>query len=71
MRQAGATFQKAQLEKLFEELRTEWQGVAEYERLVRDAHLAIALSDAGRPLDDIDARVSALVEKLRPRQAGA
>ena len=57
-------FQKAHLEKLFEELRTEWHGVAEYEQLVRDAHLAIALSDAGRPLGgDIDARVSALVEK--------
>ena len=64
-------FQKAQLEKLFEELRTEWHGVAEYEKLVRDAHLAIARSDAGKPLgEDIDVRVSALIENRRPRTAG-
>ncbi len=36
----------------------------DYERLLRDAHLAIALADAGRTLTpEIDTRVAALLEK--------
>ena len=35
---------------------------------LRDAHLGIALSDAGRPLSGrVDDRVAALVERYRPR----
>ena len=61
-------FDKMQLDALYEELDRTWQGKPEHEQLVRDAHLAIALSDAGRPLDDgIDARVVALIEAHRPQ----
>ena len=60
-------FHKKDLEALFDVLKQEWGTLPDFEELVRDAHLAIALSDAGRPLsDEIDARVSALVEKHRP-----
>ena len=57
-------FQKEQLDSLYEDLKSQWQGAPDYERLVRHAHLGIALSDAGRPLaDDIDPKVVKLIEK--------
>ncbi len=61
-------FRKPQLDSLFAELRQSWQGKPEFEKLVRDAHLGIALDDAGRPLADIDPRVVKLIEKHRPRE---
>ena len=61
-------FDRSHLDKLFEELKNEWQDTSEYEKLSRDAHLAIALSDADRPFgDDIDPRVVSLVEKHKPK----
>ena len=61
-------FRKQDLEALFGELKGAWEGKPEFELLIRDAHLAIAQSDAGRPLDDdIDPNVAALIEKHRPR----
>ena len=60
-------FDKEHLDALFEELRREWRGKPDYDQLLRDAHLAIALSDAGRPLaPDIDSRVAALIDKHHP-----
>jgi len=60
-------FQKTDLDALFGELDHEWRGKPEHERLTRDAHLGIALSDAGRPLQaNIDPHVKALIEKHKP-----
>ena len=59
-------FRKQHLDKLYEDLNSAWRGKAEFDKLLRDAHLDIAYSDAGRPLDDIDARVVALIKRYRP-----
>ena len=59
-------FDKKRLDAFFDELKQEWRGKPPYEQLLRDAHLGIALSDAGRPLGDIDPRVIALIEKHKP-----
>ena len=60
-------FKKPDIDALLEQLKSEWGDKPEYEDLLRDAHLGIAYSDAGRPLgDDIDARVVVLIEKHRP-----
>jgi hypothetical protein len=60
-------FQKTDLDALFGELDKEWRGKPEHEQLTRDAHLGIALADAGRPLQaNIDSRVKALIEKYKP-----
>ena len=56
-------FRKQHLDALYEELNKQWKGKPEYEQLLRDTHLGIAYSDADRPLDDIDPRVIALIEK--------
>jgi hypothetical protein len=61
-------FEKVQIEALFDELERNWQKSGEFERLSRDAHLGIALADAGRPLERIDARVAALIEKYKPQE---
>ena len=63
-------FLKPDLDALYEELDDAWRGKPEFEQLLRDAHLGIAYSDAGRPLSDIDPRVVALIEKYKP-QAGS
>ena len=59
-------FKKEHLDALFDELHGQWHHVLDFESLARDAHLGIALSDAGRPLDEIDPRVAALIDKHRP-----
>ena len=60
-------FEKDHLDALFAELDSEWRGSVDFDQLTRDAHLGIALSDAGRPLENrIDARVIALIDKHKP-----
>jgi hypothetical protein len=60
-------FEKAHLDALFAELDSEWRGSVDFDQLTRDAHLGIALSDAGRPLEDrIDPRAIALIDKHKP-----
>ena len=60
-------FDKQSLDRLFDELRLEFSASPDYESLVRDAHVAVALSDAGAPLgESVDSRVAALVDKHRP-----
>lgn len=60
-------FEKDHLDALFAELDSEWRGSGDFDQLSRDAHLGIALSDAGRPLEDrIDSRVIALIDKHKP-----
>jgi hypothetical protein len=59
-------FKKADIDALFDELDQEWGGKTEFEQLSREAHLGIALCDAGRPLQKIDQRVVTLIEKHKP-----
>ena len=60
-------FQKEQLDALFAELKGDYDGKPESEQLHRDAHLAIAYHDSGRPMPDtIDPIVTALIEKHKP-----
>ena len=61
-------FEKTNLDALFGELDGQWRGKTEHEQLTRDAHLGIALTDAGKPLQaSIDPRVKALIEKHKPQ----
>src|SRR5438093_8280080 len=61
-------FEKAHIDALFSELERQWRESPEFDRLARDAHLGIALCDAGRPLKDrIDPKIVALIEKHRPK----
>ena len=59
-------FDKKSLDELFDELRNEFELEPEWEDLQRDAHLAVARSDAGMPLGKIDRRVATLIEKHKP-----
>jgi hypothetical protein len=61
-------FEKTHLEALFAELERQWRNSPEFDRLSRDAHLGIALWDAGRPLDRIDPRIVTLSEKHKPKE---
>ena len=62
-----APFGREALDALFDELRSEWQGKHQLDGLIRDAHLAIALHDAGRPPGDaIDPWVAALLQRHSP-----
>ena len=61
-------FRKQQLDPLYDELKRDWQGKPEYEQLLRDTHLCVALVDAGKPLgDEIHSSVVALIEKHTPK----
>ncbi len=59
-------FEKPALDALFGELDDRYKGSTDYDQLLRDAHLGIALSDAGRGFDEeIDRRVVELIERYR------
>jgi len=59
-----SAFDREAIEELFDDLQREWQGKHQLDRLIRDAHLAIALHDADRPLGpDIDPWVTALIHR--------
>ncbi len=60
-------FKKEQLDPLFEELTREYRGKPEWEKIIRDAHLGIALHDAGRPLKNIHPVAVQYIEKYRPQ----
>ena len=59
-------FEKAQIDSLFAELKQEWQGKPDFEKLHRDVDLGIALYDSGRAMVGIDDRALALIEKHKP-----
>ena len=62
-------FKKGNIDALFGELNTVYKEDPDSEQLHRDAHLAIALFDSGRPLSEtIDPRVVNLVEKHKPSE---
>lgn len=61
-------FEKNHIDALFDELKLDWKDKPEFEKLSRDAHLGIALSDAGRPVGKgVDPRVVTLIEKHKPK----
>jgi len=60
-------FEKAHIDACFAELDHDWRGKPEFESLSREAHLGIALADAGRSLDKLDSRVVALINKHKPK----
>ena len=61
-------FKKPQIDALFAELKSDWQGTREFEKIHRDVDLGIAYYDAGRSLAsaDLDERALALIEKYKP-----
>ncbi len=59
-------FGKEALDALFRELDDGYVQTPDYGQLLRDAHLGIALSDAGREFKgQVDPRIAALIEKHR------
>ena len=60
-------FEKAQIDALFGERNREWRGKLDFEKISREAHLGVALWDAGRSLEKIDPRAVALIEKHKPK----
>ena len=61
-------FERPQIEALFAELKSEWQGERDFEKIHRDVDLGIAYYDAGKSLEgaDLDDRALALIEKHKP-----
>lgn len=61
-------FQRPQIEALFAELKSEWQGKRDFEKIHRDVDLGIAYYDAGKSLEgaDLDDRALALIQKHKP-----
>lgn len=61
-------FERPQIEALFSELKSEWQGKRDFEKIHRDVDLGIAYYDAGKSLEgaDLDDRALALIEKHKP-----
>lgn len=60
-------FEKSHLDALFEDLERSHGSSGEYDRLLKQAHLAIALSDSKRQLnDEFDPIVVELIERHRP-----
>ncbi len=56
--------EKPALDALFGELEKRYSGSADYDQLLRDVHLGIALSDAGRDFEgEVDVRVVELIGK--------
>ena len=64
------TFEKENIDGLFGELNSDYKGMPDSEQLHRDAHLAIAYFDSGRPIQEsIDPRVIELISKHGPKNS--
>ena len=62
-------FQKEHIDALFGELRRDYGDKPQIEQLHRDAHLAIAYHDSGRPSpNSIDPIVITLIDTHRPSE---
>ncbi|MDA1256275.1 MAG: hypothetical protein O3C10_00290 [Chloroflexi bacterium] len=60
-------FEKSHLDAFFADLERSHGESSDYDRLLKQAHLAVALSDAKRPLnDEFDPVVVQLIERHRP-----
>ena len=55
-------FDKTALDALFADLKSKYGSDADWELLLRDAHLGVARSDAGVDLGSIDSRAAALIK---------
>ncbi len=55
-------FDKAALDALFDDLKSKYGNEADWEQLLRDAHLGVARSDAGVDLGGIDPRAAELIK---------
>ena len=61
-------FQKKDIDSLFACLKKEMGHMPEFEQILKDAHLSIALVDAGKPINaEINERVKTLVTKFSPK----
>jgi hypothetical protein len=64
---SASLFQKSDLDELFNDLEGAHGATEDYDRLLKQTHLAIALFDAKKPLDDqFDPIVVELVAKHQP-----
>jgi hypothetical protein len=59
-------FEKAQIDNLFAELKQDWQGKPDFEKLHRDVDLGIAFYDTGRRMEGLDDRAVTLINKHKP-----
>ena len=59
-------FDKSSLDSLLEELRDNYELEADWEDIQKAVHVAIARSDAGVALGNLDSRVIELVKKHNP-----
>ncbi len=59
-------FKREHINALFTELKSEWQGKRDFEKIHRDVDLGIAYYDAGKSLSGLDERAVALIEKHKP-----
>ena len=60
-------FEKSHLDALFGDLERSHGSTGDYDRLLKQTHLAIALADSKRPLnDEFDPVVVDLIERYRP-----
>ena len=61
-------FDRDALDALFKELESAYGGSSEYERILRDAHLGVALLDGGQEVAErIDPRAATAIKKHRPK----
>ena len=67
---SSRTFEKENIDGLFGELNSDYKGMPDSAQLHRDAHLAIAYFDSGRPIpESIDPRVIELISKHGPKNS--
>lgn len=71
IQEAGSesVFEKPHLDALFEDLERSHGSTSDYDRLLKQAHLAIALADANRSLNgEFDPVVVELIERYQPAE---
>ena len=58
-------FDEKMLDKLWSDLKNRYGGEKDWDRILKDAHLGVARSDAGVGFGDIDPRVIHIIEEHR------
>ena len=58
-------FNKEALDDLWADLRSKYGNDPDWEQIMRDTHVGVALSDAGVALENIDKRAVEAIEKHR------
>jgi hypothetical protein len=54
---------KTEIESIVGQLKQEWGKDSSWEQILRDAYLAIARTDAGVPIGDLDPRVCKVIQQ--------